>query len=190
MLEPWRALDGDLHLVDSTRVRPHEARAGAAAATLPGRGVDAVNLHHSDWTGGLTTLFHRFGVLAFGWDAQHERVLDELLDIGHRRRLQRPRRPHGRRPRSSRLTPLTAGPAELRRATTCRTSRGPEIMNARPTIRLVEMGPKHRPSWEFTRLSPITNTRPLGMSRPCGVSMPCTTPVPQPTVASVGSPCT
>ena len=41
-----------------------------------------MNLHHTDWTGGLTTLFHRFGVLAFGWDAQHTRILDELFDIG------------------------------------------------------------------------------------------------------------
>jgi glycerophosphoryl diester phosphodiesterase len=44
--------------------------------------VEAVNLHHSDWTGGLTTLFHRFGVLCFGWDAQLPRVLSELLDAG------------------------------------------------------------------------------------------------------------
>jgi len=35
-----------------------------------------------DWTGGLATLFHRFGVLAFGWDAQTPRVLDELIDLG------------------------------------------------------------------------------------------------------------
>ena len=48
----------------------------------PRPGIDAVNLHHTDWTGGLTTLFHRFGVLAFGWDAQHDRILDELLDMG------------------------------------------------------------------------------------------------------------
>ena len=46
------------------------------------RGIDAVNLHHLDWTGGLTTLFHRFGVLAFGWDAQLPRVIAELIDLG------------------------------------------------------------------------------------------------------------
>ena len=27
-------------------------------------------------------LFHRFGVQAFGWDAQYDRILDELLDAG------------------------------------------------------------------------------------------------------------
>ena len=52
------------------------------AAALADAGIDAVNLHHTDWTGGLTTLFHRFEVLAFGWDAQHTRIIEELLDIG------------------------------------------------------------------------------------------------------------
>ncbi len=30
------------------------------AAVLAEHGIDAINLHHTDWTGGLTTLFHRF----------------------------------------------------------------------------------------------------------------------------------
>ena len=45
-------------------------------------GIDVVNLHHSDWSAGLTTLFHRFGRLAFAWDAQHERVLKDLMRMG------------------------------------------------------------------------------------------------------------
>jgi glycerophosphoryl diester phosphodiesterase len=52
------------------------------AANLADAGVDAINLHHLDWTGGHTTLFHRFGVLAFAWDLQHDRVLDEILAMG------------------------------------------------------------------------------------------------------------
>ena len=31
---------------------------------------------------GLATLFHRFGILAFGWDAQFERLVADLLDAG------------------------------------------------------------------------------------------------------------
>ena len=46
------------------------------------RDIDAVNFHHSDWSGGLTTLFHRFGRLSFAWDAQFDRVLDGLLRMG------------------------------------------------------------------------------------------------------------
>ena len=41
-----------------------------------------MNLHYSDWTAGLTTLFHRFERYAFGWDAQHDRVLAALLKAG------------------------------------------------------------------------------------------------------------
>jgi glycerophosphoryl diester phosphodiesterase len=52
------------------------------AAQLADAGIDVVNLHRSDWTGGLTTLFHRFERLTFGWDCQFDRHLHELLDIG------------------------------------------------------------------------------------------------------------
>lgn len=78
----WRPQFPEVRLVDSTRMRLVREGPEKRAAGLAGAGVDAINLHHSDWTGGHTTLFHRFGVLAFGWDAQHDRILDELLDIG------------------------------------------------------------------------------------------------------------
>ena len=68
--------------MDSTRLRKVKQGPERLAATLQAEGIDAVNLHCSEWSGGLTTLFHRFGILAFGWDAQHDRVLDELLDCG------------------------------------------------------------------------------------------------------------
>lgn len=71
-----------LRLVDSTGLRRVKQGPERLAATLQAAKIDAVNLHYSEWTGGLTTLFHRFGVLAFGWDAQHDRILDELLDHG------------------------------------------------------------------------------------------------------------
>ena len=78
----WRPLDPDVHLVDSTRLRRIREGAERRAARLADAGVDAVNLHWSDWTGGLTTLFHRFGRYALGWDAQYRRQLDELLGQG------------------------------------------------------------------------------------------------------------
>ena len=52
------------------------------AARLAAARIDAINLHQSDWTGGLTALFHRFGLACLGWDAQHERQLDRLFRIG------------------------------------------------------------------------------------------------------------
>jgi glycerophosphoryl diester phosphodiesterase len=78
----WRSLDPDVHLVDSTRLRRIKEGTERRAARLADVGVDALNMHWSDWTGGLTTLVHRFGRYALGWDAQHRRQLDELLATG------------------------------------------------------------------------------------------------------------
>jgi len=82
VLVRWRALWPTVHLVDSTRLRLMRHGPERRAAQLAEAGIDAVNLHHSDWSGGLTTLFHRFGRLAFAWDAQHERVLREVVRMG------------------------------------------------------------------------------------------------------------
>jgi len=82
LVATWRQQHADVRLVDSTRLRAMRRGPERRAAELANAGIDAVNLHHTDWNGGLTTLFHRFEVLAFGWDAQLERTLDELLDIG------------------------------------------------------------------------------------------------------------
>ena len=46
------------------------------------RRIDAVNLHHTDWTGGLTALFHRFERVCFGWDMQFEHVMRPALRMG------------------------------------------------------------------------------------------------------------
>jgi glycerophosphoryl diester phosphodiesterase len=78
----WRRLSDDVGLVDSTRLRRIKEGPERRAAVLADVGVNAINLHASDWTGGLTTLFHRFERLAFAWDAQFERVLRSMLDMG------------------------------------------------------------------------------------------------------------
>lgn len=78
----WRAAAPDVRLVDSTRFDRVKEGLERRAAALADAGVDAINLHHSDWTGGRVAVFHRFDVLAFGWDAQLPRILDELLDCG------------------------------------------------------------------------------------------------------------
>lgn len=78
----WRGLDDDIKLVDSTRLRRIKEGPERRAAALADAGIDVVNMHVDDWTGGLTTLFHRFGRRAFGWDAQYRRQLDALLRTG------------------------------------------------------------------------------------------------------------
>lgn len=82
VLTGFRPLSSHVKLVHSTRLRELGLLPEQHAALLQERGIDAVNLHHSDWSGGLITLYHRFEVLAFGWDAQFERVLHNLLDAG------------------------------------------------------------------------------------------------------------
>jgi glycerophosphoryl diester phosphodiesterase len=81
-LAEWRPRFPDVHLVHSTRL--HAMRSGPErhAASLAAAGVDVVNLPHADWTAGLTTLFHRFKILAFGWDAQFERIIESLRAMG------------------------------------------------------------------------------------------------------------
>ena len=82
LVASWRPLGDDIHLVDSTRIRRIKEGPERRAATLAEVGVDAINMHATDWTGGLTTLFHRFERYCFGWDAQFERVIGGLLGMG------------------------------------------------------------------------------------------------------------
>jgi glycerophosphoryl diester phosphodiesterase len=82
LVATWRDLSPTVKLVDSTRLARIKEGPERRAASLADAGIDAVNLHHADWTGGLTTLFHRFDRLTLGWDAQFDRTLDALLDAG------------------------------------------------------------------------------------------------------------
>ena len=78
----WRPWSSTVRLVDSTRLKRIQEGPERRASRLEDAGIDAINLHHQDWTGGLVTLFHRFERLAFGWDAQFPHVLAELLVMG------------------------------------------------------------------------------------------------------------
>jgi len=78
----WRGLSEHVRLVDSTRLRAIKEGPERRAASHAALGIDAVNLHHSDWSGGLVALWHRFDRFALAWDAQHRRVLDAVLAMG------------------------------------------------------------------------------------------------------------
>jgi glycerophosphoryl diester phosphodiesterase len=81
-LKVWRSQSPEVKLVNSIRLRSIKEGPERRAATLADAGIDAINMHAADWTGGLTTLFHRFERLAFAWDAQFDRVLRTLLRMG------------------------------------------------------------------------------------------------------------
>lgn len=68
-------------LVHSTRKDRVDGPLERHAATLAEHGIDAINLHRNEWTAGLVSLFHRFGVRAFAWDAQEVRHIRALLQM-------------------------------------------------------------------------------------------------------------
>jgi glycerophosphoryl diester phosphodiesterase len=82
LLSRLRPYDETVRLVNSTRLSKMKEGPERRAANLAGLGIDAVNLHHTDWNGGLTTLFHRFRRICFGWDMQFEHQLRPALRMG------------------------------------------------------------------------------------------------------------
>ena len=76
--------DSILHckLVDSTRLAKIKEGPERRAANLASSGIEACNMHHTDWNGGLVALFHRFNIVSFGWDMQHESVLENAIRMG------------------------------------------------------------------------------------------------------------
>ncbi len=77
----WRH-STDARLVNSTRLSKIGEGAERRAFRQRDTGIDAVNMRHGDWSGGLIALFHRYERLALGWDAQHPRQIANLLDAG------------------------------------------------------------------------------------------------------------
>jgi glycerophosphoryl diester phosphodiesterase len=72
----------DVKLVHSERRRAIATPLERHAHDLANAGIDAMNMHHTDWSGGLVSLFHRFGVLAFAWDTQEARHIQAVLAMG------------------------------------------------------------------------------------------------------------
>jgi glycerophosphoryl diester phosphodiesterase len=82
LVASWRSLDDTIKLVWSTRFAALQGGPERAIAWLREHHIDVLNMHYTDWTGGLTTLAHRFDVLALAWDLQHDHLLDKLLLMG------------------------------------------------------------------------------------------------------------
>jgi len=80
LLKEVREAAPEVRVVHSRRRDKIGTEVEAHAARLAALGVDAMNMHHTDWNAGLVALFHRFGVRAFAWDAQHVRNLRQMLD--------------------------------------------------------------------------------------------------------------
>jgi glycerophosphoryl diester phosphodiesterase len=77
----WRAHSRAVRLVDSTRVRHMRTPPAERAERMVRLGIDALNLHESEWRAEWVAALHTAGRAAFGWDAQDEPALRRLLEL-------------------------------------------------------------------------------------------------------------
>jgi len=74
--------DSPIRLLQTTRLERIKGTPERRAEYLARHRIDGINLHRTDWNGGLVALFHRFGLHSFGWDMQHEHELRDGLRMG------------------------------------------------------------------------------------------------------------
>lgn len=82
LLTQLRRSLGDVRLINSTRLTRLKEGPERRAARLSDEGVDGINLHRTEWSGGLVVLLHRFDRVAFGWDMQLEHELRAGFRMG------------------------------------------------------------------------------------------------------------
>lgn len=82
LLQGIRATAPEVKVVHSIRKAALSTPLERHASELHEFGIDALNMHHSDWSAGVVGLFHKFEVQAFGWDAQEVRHIEGLVRIG------------------------------------------------------------------------------------------------------------
>lgn len=81
-LEELRATEPRVRLVHSTTRGALDSTIERHAARLAEAGIDAFNLHRTEWSKGLVVLFQRFDVLAFAWDVQEVRHVEQVVSYG------------------------------------------------------------------------------------------------------------
>lgn len=82
VLRGCREVDHEVRLVESCRIRQLKQSPEMHCAELAEIGIDVLNMPIGEWNGGLVTLAHRFGLMAFGWDAQLSRTIRDGLRMG------------------------------------------------------------------------------------------------------------
>jgi glycerophosphoryl diester phosphodiesterase len=81
-LAEWRERWAGVRLVNRVSLTHLRRGPERRAAQLAAAHIDAVQLAPAEWTGGLTTLFHRFERNAFATGAPHERIMRDLVRMG------------------------------------------------------------------------------------------------------------
>lgn len=78
----WHRQIPECHLVESSNLAWMKEGLAARVSALSAAGLDALNLHRSQWDRGAVREVHAVGLRAFGWDAQTPEDLALLLDAG------------------------------------------------------------------------------------------------------------
>lgn len=81
-LAEWRQSLDDVRLLNSTRLDNIREGAERRAANLAAAGIDGINMHRTEWSGGLVVLFHRFDLVTFAWDVQYEYQFGPAFRMG------------------------------------------------------------------------------------------------------------
>jgi glycerophosphoryl diester phosphodiesterase len=71
-----------VRLLQTTRLSRIPGTPEQRAAALSAAGIDGINMPRTDWNGGLVTLFHRFDLVAFGWNMQLGHEITEGVRMG------------------------------------------------------------------------------------------------------------
>ena len=82
VLENQRRKSQGISLVSSTRLSKLKKGPEMHAARMRDLGVEVMNMHHTDWNGGLVALFQRFDLQCFAWDCQFARNIRDMSKIG------------------------------------------------------------------------------------------------------------
>jgi glycerophosphoryl diester phosphodiesterase len=82
LLASWRRDAPEARLVESTSLKKITGNFDAHLSCLVGAGIDALNLHRSQWTAPLVRLVHTAGLAALAWDAQTPAALAEMVGMG------------------------------------------------------------------------------------------------------------
>lgn len=81
-LLPLRDVSRHVRLVDSTSIRHMRTSGPERAERMEKLGLDALNLHHSEWEPSLRDALSARNRLAFAWDLQEEEALRAALALG------------------------------------------------------------------------------------------------------------
>lgn len=78
----WRRVAGECRLVESSNLAWMKEGLAARVSALAAAGLDALNLHRSQWSADACREVHAVGLKAFGWDAQSAAEIEGLLATG------------------------------------------------------------------------------------------------------------